>query len=182
MFFWIGYLPPYWLSVVWSWLALVTLNVSGSLRSVCAHFLLASSWVAPLLQGCNVSELVLDCLATFWLHLRASCLLYLGWYPILSRFSFNQHERTTSNSFNYLNVNGLRLQWLLILSHCAPFFSLGTGSSILCALQDLPLALWPCRSKMEKHLQVISVLQWVITFLAMGKWGCEHLSAGMHFT
>ncbi|KAG7222810.1 hypothetical protein INR49_016062 [Caranx melampygus] len=44
----------------------------------------------------------------------------------------------------------------------------GTGSSILSALQDLPLALWPCRSKMEKHLQVISVLQWVISFLALG--------------
>lgn len=45
----------------------------------------------------------------------------------------------------------------------------GTGSSILSALQDLPVALWPCRSKMEKHLQVLSVLQWVISFLAMGK-------------
>ncbi|XP_024121882.1 diacylglycerol O-acyltransferase 2 [Oryzias melastigma] len=44
----------------------------------------------------------------------------------------------------------------------------GTGSSIFSALQDLPLGLWPCRSKMEKHLQVISVLQWVLTFLAMG--------------
>lgn len=45
----------------------------------------------------------------------------------------------------------------------------GTGYSILSALQDLPSALWPCRSKMEKHLQVISVLQWVVTFLAMGE-------------
>ncbi|CAJ1064533.1 diacylglycerol O-acyltransferase 2 [Xyrichtys novacula] len=44
----------------------------------------------------------------------------------------------------------------------------GTGSSILSALQDLPLAFWPCTSKMEKHLQVISVLQWVISFLVMG--------------
>nr|XP_020477710.1 diacylglycerol O-acyltransferase 2 [Monopterus albus] len=44
----------------------------------------------------------------------------------------------------------------------------GTGSSILYALQDLPSAFWPCRSKMEKHLQVISVLQWVITFVSMG--------------
>ncbi|KAG8008212.1 Diacylglycerol O-acyltransferase 2 [Nibea albiflora] len=44
----------------------------------------------------------------------------------------------------------------------------GTGSSILSALQDLPSAFWPCRSKMEKHLQVISVLQWVISFLALG--------------
>ncbi|KAK7925413.1 hypothetical protein WMY93_007723 [Mugilogobius chulae] len=44
----------------------------------------------------------------------------------------------------------------------------GTGSSILSALQDLPAALWPCRSKMEKHLQVISVLQWVFSFLALG--------------
>ncbi|KAM3601100.1 uncharacterized protein V6R79_007633 [Siganus canaliculatus] len=44
----------------------------------------------------------------------------------------------------------------------------GTGSGILSALQDLPTAIWPCRSKMEKHLQVISVLQWVISFLALG--------------
>ncbi|MEQ2180034.1 Diacylglycerol O-acyltransferase 2 [Ilyodon furcidens] len=44
----------------------------------------------------------------------------------------------------------------------------GTGSSILSSLQDLPTALWPCSSKMKKHLQVISVLQWVISFLAMG--------------
>uniref|UniRef100_A0A672YY04 Acyltransferase n=1 Tax=Sphaeramia orbicularis TaxID=375764 RepID=A0A672YY04_9TELE len=44
----------------------------------------------------------------------------------------------------------------------------GTGSSILSALQDLPAALWPGRSKMEKHLQVISVLQWVFSFLALG--------------
>uniref|UniRef100_A0A8P4KQS1 Acyltransferase n=1 Tax=Dicentrarchus labrax TaxID=13489 RepID=A0A8P4KQS1_DICLA len=44
----------------------------------------------------------------------------------------------------------------------------GTGSSILSALQDLPTPFWPCRSKMEKHLQVISVLQWVISFLVMG--------------
>jgi len=44
----------------------------------------------------------------------------------------------------------------------------GTGSSILSALQDLRSAPWPSRSKMEKHLQVISVLQWVISFLALG--------------
>ncbi|KAK1882728.1 Diacylglycerol O-acyltransferase 2 [Dissostichus eleginoides] len=44
----------------------------------------------------------------------------------------------------------------------------GTGSSILSALQDLSVAFWPCRSKMEKHLQVISVLQWVLSFLALG--------------
>ncbi|KAM8835181.1 diacylglycerol O-acyltransferase 2 isoform 1-T1 [Synchiropus picturatus] len=46
--------------------------------------------------------------------------------------------------------------------------SAGTGSSILSALQDLPAVLWPCRSKMEKRLQVISVVQWVISFLALG--------------
>lgn len=48
----------------------------------------------------------------------------------------------------------------------------GTGSSILSALQDLPTALWPCGSKMEKHLQVFSVLQWVISFLVMGECVC----------
>uniref|UniRef100_A0A3P9D9Q2 Acyltransferase n=1 Tax=Maylandia zebra TaxID=106582 RepID=A0A3P9D9Q2_9CICH len=47
-------------------------------------------------------------------------------------------------------------------------FIKGTGSSILSALQDLPSGLWPCTSKMEKHLQVISVMQWVISFLALG--------------
>ncbi|XP_053163413.1 diacylglycerol O-acyltransferase 2 [Hemicordylus capensis] len=41
----------------------------------------------------------------------------------------------------------------------------GTGSSILSALQDLS---WLSKSKVEKQLQAISVLQWVLTFLIMG--------------
>ncbi|XP_070607618.1 diacylglycerol O-acyltransferase 2-like [Erythrolamprus reginae] len=41
----------------------------------------------------------------------------------------------------------------------------GTGSSILSALQDLS---WLSKSKMEKQLQIISVLQWVVSFLTMG--------------
>ncbi|XP_018610569.1 diacylglycerol O-acyltransferase 2 [Scleropages formosus] len=44
----------------------------------------------------------------------------------------------------------------------------GTGSSILSALQDLPSASWLSRSKLEKQLQVISVLQWILTFLVLG--------------
>ncbi|MBN3311332.1 DGAT2 acyltransferase, partial [Amia calva] len=44
----------------------------------------------------------------------------------------------------------------------------GTGSSILSALQDLPSAPWLSRSKVERHLQMISVMQWVLTFLIMG--------------
>lgn len=52
----------------------------------------------------------------------------------------------------------------------------GTGSSILSALQDLPSVFWPVVSKMEKHLQVISVLQWVISFLAMGECVCACVS------
>lgn len=44
--------------------------------------------------------------------------------------------------------------------------SVGTGSSILSALQDL---FWLSKSKVEKQLQIISVLQWVLTFLVMGK-------------
>lgn len=44
--------------------------------------------------------------------------------------------------------------------------SIGTGSSILSALQDL---FWLSKSKVEKQLQIISVLQWVLTFLIMGK-------------
>ncbi|XP_045149023.1 diacylglycerol O-acyltransferase 2 [Echinops telfairi] len=43
-----------------------------------------------------------------------------------------------------------------------------TGSSILSALQDLFSITWLNRSKVEKQLQVISVLQWVLTFLVMG--------------
>lgn len=46
----------------------------------------------------------------------------------------------------------------------------GSGSSILSALHDLPSVPWLTRSKIVKHLQVISVLQFVITFLAMGEW------------
>ncbi|XP_032094367.1 diacylglycerol O-acyltransferase 2-like [Thamnophis elegans] len=41
----------------------------------------------------------------------------------------------------------------------------GTGSSILSTLQDLS---WLSKSKVEKQLQVISVLQWVVSFLMMG--------------
>ncbi|KAF7237916.1 Diacylglycerol O-acyltransferase 2 [Varanus komodoensis] len=41
----------------------------------------------------------------------------------------------------------------------------GTGSSILSALQDLS---WLSKSQVEKQLQSISVLQWVLSFLAMG--------------
>lgn len=66
----------------------------------------------------------------------------------------------------------IKVLWIIffntLFSHLH-LLSPGTGSSILSALQDLPLAFWPCRSKMEKHLQVISVLQWVISFLALGE-------------
>ncbi|EMP34283.1 Diacylglycerol O-acyltransferase 2 [Chelonia mydas] len=41
----------------------------------------------------------------------------------------------------------------------------GTGSSILSALQDLS---WLSKSKVEKQLQIISVLQWILTFLVLG--------------
>eukprot|EP00070_Physeter_catodon_P024450 XP_023987530.1 diacylglycerol O-acyltransferase 2 isoform X1 [Physeter catodon] len=44
----------------------------------------------------------------------------------------------------------------------------GTGSSILSALQDLFSVTWLNSSKVEKQLQVISVLQWVLSFLVMG--------------
>lgn len=44
----------------------------------------------------------------------------------------------------------------------------GTGSSILSALHDLPSVPWLTRSKMVKYLQLISVLHFVTTFLAMG--------------
>ncbi|KAF3830155.1 hypothetical protein GH733_001580, partial [Mirounga leonina] len=44
----------------------------------------------------------------------------------------------------------------------------GTGSSILSALQDLFSITWLNRSKVEKQLQVISVLQWVLSFLVLG--------------
>ncbi|XP_033001872.1 diacylglycerol O-acyltransferase 2 [Lacerta agilis] len=41
----------------------------------------------------------------------------------------------------------------------------GTGSGILSAFQDLS---WLSKSKVEKQLQIISVLQWVLSFLIMG--------------
>lgn len=44
----------------------------------------------------------------------------------------------------------------------------GTGSSILSALRDLFSITWLNRSKVEKQLQVISVLQWVLSFLMLG--------------
>ncbi|XP_069748257.1 diacylglycerol O-acyltransferase 2 [Narcine bancroftii] len=44
----------------------------------------------------------------------------------------------------------------------------GTGESILSALSHLPSLPWIARSKIEQHLQMISVYQWVITFLIMG--------------
>ncbi|KAI4871547.1 hypothetical protein NFI96_030373 [Prochilodus magdalenae] len=44
----------------------------------------------------------------------------------------------------------------------------GTGSSILSALLELPSAPWLSKSKLVKHLQVISVLQFILTFLALG--------------
>ncbi|EDM18419.1 rCG39420, isoform CRA_a [Rattus norvegicus] len=45
----------------------------------------------------------------------------------------------------------------------------GTGSSILSALQDIFSVTWLNRSKVEKHLQVISVLQWVLSFLVLAQ-------------
>lgn len=50
--------------------------------------------------------------------------------------------------------------------------SAGTGSSILSALQDIFSVSWLNRSKVEKQLQVISVLQWVLSFLVLGKHSC----------
>uniref|UniRef100_A0A8C6CUF2 Acyltransferase n=1 Tax=Moschus moschiferus TaxID=68415 RepID=A0A8C6CUF2_MOSMO len=45
---------------------------------------------------------------------------------------------------------------------------MGTGSSVLFALQDLFSVTWLNRSKVEKQLQIISVLQWVLSFLVLG--------------
>ncbi|XP_061104122.1 diacylglycerol O-acyltransferase 2-like isoform X2 [Conger conger] len=42
------------------------------------------------------------------------------------------------------------------------------GSSLLSALQDLPSAPWLSRSKVQKQLQVISVLQWVMCLFMLG--------------
>ncbi|GAA6081075.1 diacylglycerol O-acyltransferase 2, partial [Tachysurus ichikawai] len=44
----------------------------------------------------------------------------------------------------------------------------GSGSRFLSALQDLPSAPWLSRSKLVKQLQAISVLQFILSFLAMG--------------
>uniref|UniRef100_A0A8C1Z3D9 Acyltransferase n=1 Tax=Cyprinus carpio TaxID=7962 RepID=A0A8C1Z3D9_CYPCA len=57
----------------------------------------------------------------------------------------------------------------------------GSGSSILSALHDLPSVPWLTRSKIVKHLQIISVLQFVISFLVMGI-GCSLLLMYMFCT
>lgn len=44
----------------------------------------------------------------------------------------------------------------------------GTGSSLFSAVQDLPSIPWLSKSRVERHLQIISVLQWVISFLILG--------------
>lgn len=56
----------------------------------------------------------------------------------------------------------------MLAAYSGPGVLKGTGSTILSALQQLPSVPWLCLSKMEKHLQVISVLQWVISFLVLG--------------
>lgn len=62
-----------------------------------------------------------------------------------------------------------------------PLSVAGTGSSILSALQDLFSITWLSRSKVEKQLQVISVLQWVLSFLVLGKSGHSHPDVGRSF-
>lgn len=47
----------------------------------------------------------------------------------------------------------------------------GNGSSFRSAVQDFTNFSWLSKSKVEKQLQIVSVLQWVITFLMMGV-GC----------
>ncbi|XP_038618132.1 diacylglycerol O-acyltransferase 2 [Tachyglossus aculeatus] len=44
----------------------------------------------------------------------------------------------------------------------------GTGSSILSTVQDLPSIPWLSKASIRKQLQVISVLQWVLSFLVLG--------------
>ncbi|XP_032879286.1 diacylglycerol O-acyltransferase 2-like [Amblyraja radiata] len=44
----------------------------------------------------------------------------------------------------------------------------GTGESILSALSNLSSLPWIARSKIERHLQMLSVLQWVVSFLMLG--------------
>ncbi|XP_043928796.1 diacylglycerol O-acyltransferase 2-like [Protopterus annectens] len=43
-----------------------------------------------------------------------------------------------------------------------------TGASILSALQELPSIPWFSKSKFEKQLQALAVLQWILSFLFMG--------------
>ncbi|XP_044129791.1 diacylglycerol O-acyltransferase 2-like [Bufo gargarizans] len=44
----------------------------------------------------------------------------------------------------------------------------GTGSSLLSTVQDLPSVPRPSRSRVERQLQIISVLQWVMTVFIVG--------------
>ncbi|KAF3841490.1 hypothetical protein F7725_007352 [Dissostichus mawsoni] len=71
---------------------------------------------------------------------------------------FDEHKKTTAWTRTHT----------CIFYEDHPRCVLWRPQSILSALQDLSVAFWPCRSKMEKHLQVISVLQWVLSFLALG--------------
>ncbi|XP_076875571.1 diacylglycerol O-acyltransferase 2 [Brachyhypopomus gauderio] len=57
----------------------------------------------------------------------------------------------------------------------------GTGSSLLSALLDLPSAPWLSRSRLVKQLQVIAVLQFIFSFLALGM-ACTVLLVYLFFT
>lgn len=56
-----------------------------------------------------------------------------------------------------------------------------TRASLLSALQELPSIPWLSKSKLEKHLQALAVLQWAVTFLIMGV-VCTTIMLFMMFT
>uniref|UniRef100_A0A4W4FUQ6 Acyltransferase n=1 Tax=Electrophorus electricus TaxID=8005 RepID=A0A4W4FUQ6_ELEEL len=57
----------------------------------------------------------------------------------------------------------------------------GTGSSLLSALLELASSPWLSRPKLVKHLQVVAVLQFIVSFLTMG-FVCTVLMVYLFFT
>lgn len=128
-------------------------------KSLIFLFCLMSTFeVGQLKQGCKKVSLITVSVPSWFYHQ-----MLLLFFLLIISFPLCNHFFNIVSSHWYFNA--FFFFWLIW-----HFVSSGTGSSIFSALQDLPLALWPCRSKMEKHLQVFSVLQWVISFLALGKW------------
>ncbi|RXN27572.1 diacylglycerol O-acyltransferase 2 [Labeo rohita] len=97
------------------------------------------------------------------------------------RYIQERLQRIMGVSLPLFHARGVFQYSFGLMPYRKPINTVGSGSSILSALHDLPSVPWLTRSKIVKHLQVISVLQFVITFLAMGI-GCSLLLMYMFCT